>query len=123
MFVKATAGSLTIISIGLIIASQNTSEAFNFSCSISLLDLMFIAPVNFRRRWALRRRILSVEVSGYANRKTIKIGPVNQIISYNPHRQPLAWTANPATRGPIAGPQKQAAVHADKYTGNSRREY
>lgn len=39
-----------MISIGLIIASQNTSEGFNFACSISLLDLMFVLPVNFRRR-------------------------------------------------------------------------
>jgi hypothetical protein len=60
--VKATAGSLTMISIGLMMASQNTSEAFNFSCSISLFDLMFVAPVNFRRRWALRLRILSAEL-------------------------------------------------------------
>jgi len=67
-----------MISIGLIIASQNTSEGFNFACSISLLDLMFVLPVNFRRRCALRRRILSADVSGYANKKTIKIGPVSQ---------------------------------------------
>jgi hypothetical protein len=123
IFVKATAGSLTMISMGLMIASQNTSEAFNFSCSISLFDLMFIAPVSFRRRWALRRRILSDEVSGYANRKIIKIGAVSHITSYSPHLQFLAWTAKPATRGPIAGPQKQAAVQADRYTGSSRREY
>jgi hypothetical protein len=51
-----------MISIGLMMASQNTSEAFNFSCSISLFDLMFVAPVNFRRRWALRLRILSAEL-------------------------------------------------------------
>jgi hypothetical protein len=117
------AGSLTMISIGLMIASQNTSEAFSCSCSISLFDLIWVAPVSFRRRWALRRRILSAEVSGYANRKTTKIGAVNHIISYRPHLQPFACTAKPATRGPIAGPQKHAAVHAERYTGNSRREY
>ena len=59
MFVNATAGSFTMISIGLMMASQNTSEAFNFSCSISLLDLMFVAPVNLRKRCALRLKILS----------------------------------------------------------------
>jgi hypothetical protein len=123
IFVKATAGSLTMISIGLIIASQNTSEAFNFSCSISLLDLIFDLPVNSRRRCALRRRMLSADVSGNANKKTMRIGPVIQTISQRPQRQPLACTAKPAMMGPIAGPQKQAAVHADRYTGSSRREY
>lgn len=36
MFVNAIAGSLTIISMGLMIASQNTSETDNFSWSSSL---------------------------------------------------------------------------------------
>jgi hypothetical protein len=67
--------------------------------------------------------MLSAEVSGYAKRKTTKIGAVSQRISHKPHLHDSACIAKPDITGPIAGRQNQTAVHDDREIGISTREY
>ena len=105
MFTKAIAGSLIVISMGFIRASISTAEALRPFWSISLWDLRRLSPVSLRRRFARRRRMLGVEVSGTHKNMRTNTGPASQRISHRDQRHPFAVTAKPERRGPRAGPQ------------------
>ena len=99
------AGSLTVISMGLMKADTSTLIGLMFFWSISDCERSRLSPVNARRRLARRRSMLGVEVSGTRRNMRTKTGPAIQRISQSDQRQPLAITANPENRGPKAGPQ------------------
>src|SRR5690242_470014 len=109
---KRMAGSLIVISIGLMIASTKMDEAFICFWSISDCETKRLSPVFFLRRAARRRRMLGVLVSGSMTIMMMKIGPAAQRISQSDHRHPLAVTAKPESRGPSAGAANAAATHA-----------
>ena len=101
MAVKSMAGSLMFISQGLIRAS-NVTCCTDMACRISDCDFRSVRPVSALRRFARRSRILLDDVSASASNIRIKIGPVNQRSSQEPHLQFSDWTAKPPTRGPRA---------------------
>ncbi len=99
------AGSLTVISMGLMKADTITWNGLMFFWSISDCERSRLSPVSARRRLARRRSMLGVEVSGTRRNMRTKTGPAIQRISQSDHRQPFAVTAKPDNRGPRAGPQ------------------
>lgn len=105
MFTKRMAGSLMVFSMGLISAEMRIADAFKCRWSISDWDWMEALPVRRRRRCARRRRILDAEVSGMRMRRRMSMGAAIQTISQRDQRQLLAETANPAIKGPRAGPE------------------
>ena len=117
------AGSLTVISIGLISASIMTALGLSPCWSISLCALSLWSPVNFRRRLARRSSRLGVDVSGKNRNMTIKIGPASHRISHNDQRQPFAVTAKPDNRGPREGPQYADATQNVIAYGSLIKEY
>ena len=117
------AGSLTVISIGLISASIRTALGLRPSWSISLCAFSLWSPVNFRRRSARRRRRLGVDVSGIKRNMRSKIGPASHRISHSDQRQPFAVTAKPDNRGPREGPQYAAETQKVIAYGSLSREY
>ena len=77
------AGSLMVISIGLIKASQRTCEAVIFFWSISDCERILSSPVNLRSRRARRWRIFAVEVSGRKKNKRNRQGPHAILLTYS----------------------------------------
>src|ERR1700684_635155 len=84
---------------------------------------MFEFPVSFRRRCARRSRMFGADVSGMRTRSAASIGAAIQTISHKLHRQLFAETANPAIRGPRAGPAHAAQTHQESVYGTYKSEY
>lgn len=97
---------------------------FRLPCLISDSDLRFSLPVNFRRRLARFRRMVSALVSGKKQNKKSQQNPHMISSSYRDHRQELNGTEYPESNGPRAGPAKAATPqNARPYgiLGNDRR--
>lgn len=106
--VKRMAGSLMLISKGLMSASLATlAKLISFWFSSDWLTYL-LSPVSFLSRFARRNKILPSRVSGIMAKNTKKTGPESHNISHNDHRQFSAATAKPDSKGPRAGAQKAA---------------
>src|SRR5690348_12399188 len=97
------AGSLMVISMGLMRASTKTSDVFMARWSSSDWDMKRASPVSLRMRRARRSRIVGVEVSGRRRNMRRNAGMEAQKISQRDQRQDMAGTEKPASMGPRAG--------------------
>src|SRR5688572_27106762 len=96
------AGSLMVISRGLMRASTATLETVMCAWSISLWDLSLWFPVALRRRRERWSRILGPLVSGIKTKYRTSKGAAIQVISCRDHLHPFAETAYVLRRGPRA---------------------
>jgi hypothetical protein len=99
---KSTAGSLMVISMGLMSASRKVLENFMSRWSISLWDMKRSLLVSFRIRFARRRSRLGVLVSGMKRNMTMATGAEAQMDSKSDQRHDSAGTAKPERSGPRA---------------------
>ena len=98
-------------------ASQTTSLNWRFRALISEAAISLESPVKARKRWARRRRIASLEVSGMKRNMRMNDGPAMIRISQRDQRHPRTGTAYPDKIGPTAGAQKEKEVQTARAYG------
>jgi hypothetical protein len=121
---KAIEGSWIVTKNGVVKYVPSSFRKCRFPCLISESDLIFSLPVDFRRRLARFRRMVSAFVSGKKQNRRSQQNPHMMSSSYRDHLQELNGTENPDSNGPRAGPAKAATPqNARPYgiLGNDRR--
>jgi hypothetical protein len=105
---KAIEGSWIVTKNGVVKYVPSSFRKCRFPCLISESDLIFSLPVDFRRRLARFRRMVSAFVSGKKQNRRSQQNPQMMSSSYIDHLQELNGTENPDSNGPRAGPAKAA---------------